>query len=135
MAKASMDYELAALKLFSSHLRDAKQEPHTLSLFGIRFQRAWLQGVLISGSEKGRFLLDDGTDVVELTGPVVRQSDWKPGMYVMVVGPYTPPESDDGFPSVVVQKIVDLSSHPDREAMWYLEVVEAHKLFYLKTLT
>lgn len=113
MAKTSipsMDYELAALKLFSSHLRAAKQELHTLSLFGIRFQRAWLQvtnhlhnpsllfsrlffqylpltftsckrqGVLISGSEKGRFLLDDGTDVVELTGPVVRQSDWKPGL-------------------------------------------------------
>lgn len=29
-----------------------------------------------------------------------------------------------------VHKIVDLSSSPDREAMWYLEVIEAYKLFY-----
>ncbi|KAG6486019.1 hypothetical protein ZIOFF_054589 [Zingiber officinale] len=30
-----------------------------------------------------------------------------------------------------VHKIVDLSEQPDREAMWNLEVIEAHKLFYL----
>lgn len=30
-----------------------------------------------------------------------------------------------------VHKIVDLSSCPDREAMWHLEVIEAYKLFYL----
>lgn len=29
-----------------------------------------------------------------------------------------------------VHKIVDLSAIPDREAMWYLEVMEAYKLFY-----
>lgn len=29
-----------------------------------------------------------------------------------------------------VHKIVDLSAFPDREAMWYLEVMEAYKLFY-----
>lgn len=29
-----------------------------------------------------------------------------------------------------VHKIVDLSEFPDREAMWYLEVMEAYKLFY-----
>lgn len=26
--------------------------------------------------------------------------------------------------------MVDLSASPDREAMWYLEVLEAHKMFY-----
>ena len=26
--------------------------------------------------------------------------------------------------------MVDLSGFPDREAMWYLEVMEAYKLFY-----
>jgi len=26
--------------------------------------------------------------------------------------------------------MVDLSAFPDREAMWYLEVMEAYKLFY-----
>ncbi|KAK6926675.1 RecQ-mediated genome instability protein 2 [Dillenia turbinata] len=29
-----------------------------------------------------------------------------------------------------VHKMVDLSAFPDREAMWYLEVIEAHQLFY-----
>lgn len=29
-----------------------------------------------------------------------------------------------------VHKIVDLSAFPDRESMWYLEVMEAFKLFY-----
>jgi hypothetical protein len=48
MAKPAMDFELAALKLFSSQLRAAKQEPHALSLFGIRFQRAWLQVPFLS---------------------------------------------------------------------------------------
>lgn len=32
--------------------------------------------------------------------------------------------------SYQVHKIVDLSAFPDREAMWYLEVIEAYKLFY-----
>lgn len=32
-----------------------------------------------------------------------------------------------------VHKIVDLSEQPDREAMWNLEVIEAHKLFYLSS--
>ncbi|KAJ3687101.1 hypothetical protein LUZ61_016266 [Rhynchospora tenuis] len=79
----SMDYELAALKLFSAQLRGAKQDPHAnaLCLFGIRFQRAWLQGVLVSGSDEGRFLLDDGSDVVELTvPPLLAQSEWKTGL-------------------------------------------------------
>lgn len=29
-----------------------------------------------------------------------------------------------------VHKIVDLTEFPDREAMWYLEVMEADKMFY-----
>lgn len=29
-----------------------------------------------------------------------------------------------------VHKAVDLSAFPDREVMWYLEVLEAYKLFY-----
>ena len=29
-----------------------------------------------------------------------------------------------------VHKIVDLSAFPNREAMWYLEVMEAYELFY-----
>ncbi|BBN67779.1 hypothetical protein Prudu_181S000700 [Prunus dulcis] len=31
---------------------------------------------------------------------------------------------------IQVHKMVDLSASPDREAMWYLEVLEAYKMFY-----
>lgn len=34
------------------------------------------------------------------------------------------------WPVSQVHKIVDLSPFPDRESMWYLEVIEAFKLFY-----
>ncbi|MBA0700181.1 hypothetical protein Goari_001748 [Gossypium aridum] len=49
-------------------------------------------------------------------------------MYVMVVGGYFVRTGD--IPVIKVHKIVDLSPFPDREAMWYLEVLEAYKLFY-----
>ena len=49
-------------------------------------------------------------------------------MYIMVVGGYVVRTSE---PLIIkVHKSVDLSSFPDREAMWYLEVIEAYKLFY-----
>ncbi|KAB1202067.1 hypothetical protein CJ030_MR8G018160 [Morella rubra] len=51
-----------------------------------------------------------------------------PGMYVMVVGGYSARAGEP--PMIVVHKIVDLSPFPDREALWYLEVMEAYKLFY-----
>lgn len=46
----------------------------------------------------------------------------------MVVGGYSVRPGD--LPMIKVHKIVDLSPFPDREAMWYLEVLEAYKLFY-----
>ncbi|XP_042426491.1 recQ-mediated genome instability protein 2-like isoform X2 [Zingiber officinale] len=89
------------------------------------------QGVLVSGSDEGRFLLDDGSGVVELLFSAESQpQQWKMGMYVMVVGPYVAAQSND-ISTIKVHKIVDLSEQPDREAMWNLEVIEAHKLFYL----
>ncbi|XP_072956130.1 uncharacterized protein [Typha angustifolia] len=134
-----MDYTLAALKLFSNQLKEAKKtstsssSSSSMTLFGILFQRAWLQGVLISGSDEGRFLLDDGSGVVELALSGESQpKEWKTGMFVMVVGPFV--RSDTGLAIIKVHKIVDLSSHPDREAMWNMEVIEAHKLFYLPSL-
>ncbi|KAJ8458976.1 hypothetical protein OPV22_031902 [Ensete ventricosum] len=129
-----MDYSLAALKLFCGELKDvrpASASSVAATLFGILFQRAWLQGVLVSGTDEGRFLLDDGSDVIELLLSAESQPrQWKIGMYVMVVGPYVAAQSG-GLSTIRVHKIVDLSQHPDREAMWHLEVMEAHKLFYL----
>ncbi|KAK6144281.1 hypothetical protein DH2020_021101 [Rehmannia glutinosa] len=133
-----MDYSLAALKLLCVQLGSARQTPSQnafITLGGIIFQRAWLQGILVpapsssDGDESGRFLLDDGTGVLELflSGDFLSRR-WEAGMYVMVVGAYVVRAGD--FPMLKVHKIVDLSPFPDRESMWYLEVMEAFKLFY-----
>ncbi|KAM6546073.1 hypothetical protein CsatB_026809 [Cannabis sativa] len=129
-----MNYELAALKVFCEHLKKAHEisspSQKTMSIGGILFQRAWLQGVLVSVSNNGdHLLLDDGTGLIQLS-PLAdsRVQPWKIGMYVMVVGGYV--VCPDDYPMIKVHKMVDLSAFPDREAMWYLEVMEAYKLFY-----
>ncbi|KDP34348.1 hypothetical protein JCGZ_11231 [Jatropha curcas] len=126
-----MDYRLAALKLLRVQLKDARETPsqNALTLGGILFQRAWLQGILVSDDGEGRLLLDDGTGVIQLSlSGEFRQHRWDIGMYVMVVGGYFVGTGET--PMIKVHKIVDLSPFPDREAMWYLEVMEAYKLFY-----
>ncbi|KAD3337153.1 hypothetical protein R6Q59_027817 [Mikania micrantha] len=133
-----MDYSLAALKLLCIQLKAARpthdSSQSSLSYGPILFQRAWLQGVIISlpstSGGDGRFLVDDGTGVIELIASRdVLNSVWKLGSYVMVVGGCVIRDGD--LPIIKVHKIVDLSAFPHREAMWYLEVLEAYKLFYL----
>ncbi|AEE28284.1 putative recQ-mediated genome instability protein [Arabidopsis thaliana] len=129
-----MDYSLAAVKMLCSQLRDAKPTPsqNAASLGGVLFQRAWLQGVLVPFSGGGGdncLVLDDGTGLLELgltNDFALRQ--WKSGMYVMVVGVYQVRTGQ--IPLLKVHKMVDLSVSPDREAMWYLEVMDAYRLFY-----
>ncbi|XP_055836135.1 uncharacterized protein LOC129904597 isoform X1 [Solanum dulcamara] len=131
-----MDYNLAALKVFCSQLNNAKatttqQSQPAFTLSGILFQRVWLQGILVSTpttDPSGRFLLDDGTGVIELQllGDFLTLS-WEKGMYVMVVGVYFVQKG--GLPLIKIHKIVDLSPLPDRESMWYLEVIEKEKLY------
>ncbi|XAR60077.1 hypothetical protein NMG60_11033317 [Bertholletia excelsa] len=133
-----MDYSLAALKLACAQLKNARQTAtqSSMTLDGILFQRAWLQGVLVSTASEdgggvcnGRFLLDDGTGVVELSlATDFRNREWKIGMYVMVVGGLFLRTGE--IPIIKVHKMVDLSPFPDREAMWFLEVMEVNKLFY-----
>ncbi|XP_054812196.1 uncharacterized protein LOC129313265 [Prosopis cineraria] len=128
-----MDYSLAALKLLCAQLDSAREvsSRNGFTLGGILFQRAWLQGVLVlaPNGDAGPFLLDDGTGVIELSlSGDFRLRPWRVGMYVMVVGGYVARTGEP--PMVKVHKMVDLSSFPDREAMWYLEVLEAYKLFY-----
>ncbi|XP_027911212.1 recQ-mediated genome instability protein 2 [Vigna unguiculata] len=126
-----MDYSLAALKLLCSQLKQVGEvaSQNSFTLGGLLFQRVWLQGVLVSVSDTGSLLLDDGTGLIELslTGEF-RQRSWQLGMYVMVVGGYVARAGE--LPMIKIHKIVDLSSSPDREAMWYLEVIEAYKMFY-----
>ncbi|XP_071721423.1 uncharacterized protein [Rutidosis leptorrhynchoides] len=133
-----MDYNLVALKLLCIQLKSARRthdsSQSSLSLGPILFQRAWLQGVITSlpsstTAGDGRFLIDDGTGVVELASSGQNLNrHWNLGAYVMIVGGCV--IRDDNFPLIKVHKIVDLSAFPHREAMWYLEVLEAYKLFY-----
>nr|KYP68623.1 hypothetical protein KK1_022256 [Cajanus cajan] len=109
-----------------------KKEGRCPSIISIKYYRVSSKdtGLLVSASADGApLLLDDGTGLIELslTGEF-RHHHWKPGMYVMVVGGYVARAGE--LPMIKVHKIVDLSSSPDRDAMWYLEVVEAYKLFY-----
>ncbi|CAK9312025.1 unnamed protein product [Citrullus colocynthis] len=127
-----MDYSLAALKLLCRQLKDARQTPsnNAATLGGILFQRAWLQGILVSvDKQNGKLILDDGTGTVDLSlSRDFRLRPWSLGMYVMVVGAFVVRTNE---PSIIaVHKIVDLSKFPGREAMWYLEVMEAYKMFY-----
>ncbi|KAI5322534.1 PREDICTED: recQ-mediated [Prunus dulcis] len=127
-----MDYNLAALKLLCVQLKDAQEtsSENAMELHNIIFQRAWLQGILVQVPADGECLyLDDGTGVIELSlRPEFRGRPWNIGMYVMVVGRYM--VRTDEPPMIQVHKMVDLSASPDREAMWYLEVLEAYKMFY-----
>ncbi|ESR37622.1 hypothetical protein CICLE_v10030019mg [Citrus x clementina] len=128
-----MDYSLAALKLLCVQLKDARESPsqNAVTLGGILFQRVWLQGVLVSPpDDDGRLLLDDGTGVVQiyLSGDF-RIRRWNTGFFFFDFFGGFVIRTDD-IPVIKVHKIVDLSAFPDREAMWYLEVMEAYKLFY-----
>ncbi|WVZ60126.1 hypothetical protein U9M48_010185 [Paspalum notatum var. saurae] len=138
-----MDYSLAVLKVFASQLADSTEAPSSEGssaaqmLFNVRFQRAWVQGVILSAdydeADEGRLLLDDGSCIAELFLPSSKAEGrlWRAGMYVMVIGAYVAPESKDNYPTIKVHKMVDLSSQPDREAMWHMEVAEAYNFFYL----
>ncbi|KAG0608879.1 hypothetical protein M758_8G140100 [Ceratodon purpureus] len=131
-----MDYSVAAVKMYVTHLKPAKPAKELTSNGGsafaigsLIFQRVWLQGVLVQESENTSLSLQDGTGVLPLQ---IGQEALKPGMYVLVVGAYL--LGADGSPYLLVHKIVDLSSNPDRDTFWRLEVAEIHKLFYDKLM-
>ncbi|KAL9244568.1 hypothetical protein vseg_018335 [Gypsophila vaccaria] len=139
-----MDFSLGAVKVVSQQLKEATKATSPPSSYtlggGVLFQRAWLQGLLVSillpddsssGAALPRFLIDDGTGVIELSfnnKDFFAHTTWEVGMYVMVVGSYV--ARADEIPLIKIHKIVDLSAFPDREAMWYLEVIEAYRMFY-----
>ncbi|KAL8151142.1 hypothetical protein V2J09_020950 [Rumex salicifolius] len=135
--RCAMDYSMGVAKMMCKQLKETEQPPRELTqstvyAFGaIGFQRVWVQGIIVKSypDDDSRFLLDDGSAVIELKIKLDTQKrHLDPGKYVMVVGAYTFREDE---PIITVHKLVDLSMYPDREAMWYLEVIEACKMFYL----
>eukprot|EP00850_Spirogloea_muscicola_P023657 SM000375S13736 [mRNA] locus=s375:12115:12552:- [translate_table: standard] len=140
-----MDYGLLAPKLLAGQLAaaEAARRPDgsaVHSLGGLRFQRVWLQGMLVpSGRADGALLLDDGSGLVALAMAGSARAGLRVGMYVLVLGALFPSievggdgggRGGNAVPLVKVHKLVDLSATPDREAIWALEVIEAHQLFY-----
>ncbi|KAF0927424.1 hypothetical protein E2562_032728 [Oryza meyeriana var. granulata] len=100
----NMDYSLAALKLFGCQLAGATEASSSdgtsqaQMLYGIRFQRVWLQGVVVLADYRvgaGHLLLDDGSSVAEitLTPKEAEGQPWREGMYVMVIGSYSGKDS------------------------------------------
>uniref|UniRef100_A0A8R7PZ53 Uncharacterized protein n=1 Tax=Triticum urartu TaxID=4572 RepID=A0A8R7PZ53_TRIUA len=86
-----MDYSLAALKLLASQLAGSTTAPSSEDsspaqmLFGIRFQRAWIQGVIVrvdySTGDNGSLFVDDGSCVTEfmLRSEDAKGQPWRPG--------------------------------------------------------
>eukprot|EP00245_Coleochaete_scutata_P011783 TRINITY_DN4447_c0_g1_i1.p1 TRINITY_DN4447_c0_g1~~TRINITY_DN4447_c0_g1_i1.p1 ORF type:complete len:140 (-),score=24.08 TRINITY_DN4447_c0_g1_i1:297-716(-) len=132
---SAIDYSLFAPKLFVSEIlrtriqvREKKAPVHALGR--LIFQRVWLQGTIVATSQPGRVVLDDGSGTVELdVSKQEHPQSWMPGMYIMVVGLLTH-HRNASEKHVKAHKIVDLSSAPDREPLWTLEVIEAHQKFY-----
>ncbi|XP_050370070.1 uncharacterized protein LOC126788146 [Argentina anserina] len=85
-----------------------------MNLDGVLFQRAWLQGLLVSAD---RLLPDDGTGLIEfcLSPEFRRRRPCNAGMYVLAVGRYTLRTNEP--PMIQIRKMVDLSASPDREAI------------------
>ena len=81
-----MDYKLAAVKVLCAQLKEARQtasQKGSMTLGGILFQRAWLQGILVGGGGGGDSLfLDDGTALclLSLTPDLLRLRSWTPGI-------------------------------------------------------
>ncbi|BBN14409.1 RecQ-mediated genome instability protein 2 [Marchantia polymorpha subsp. ruderalis] len=122
-----MDMTLRAPKLLIAELQGAVHHGDFAMLGQMKFQRVWLQGVVVSPLEHGTMVLDDGSGVVDLFLKKHHQAlSWHPGMYILVTGRFC----EDSVPFIEVHKIVDLSASPDREALWHLELAESHQKFY-----
>jgi len=79
----AMDYSLAAVKMFVAHLKPAKPAKELASNGGaafaidsLIFQRVWLQGNLVLGTDNAGLSLQDGTGVLPLQ---MGQESLKPG--------------------------------------------------------
>ncbi|GAQ77972.1 hypothetical protein KFL_000060370 [Klebsormidium nitens] len=139
-----MDYTLPAPKFFVDQLAETEVVPQAAEdtddggpkwkryrARGVTFQRVWLQGVLLASDEDlGEKIgaLDDGTGVIELDmSKMGNVHTLRAGAYILVIGPLTT-DKDDGGHYVKVHKLVDLTKAPNREAIWFLEVIEADKM-------
>lgn len=136
------DWSLPCAKLFIAHLNSAVCDPRA-KLRGntvwkvspsLEFERVWIQGVVVQLLPGNECLIDDGTGVctvdVRLFKKRVQSFVVKLGMYLFVLGPLHQNSEREYIFSVKAHKIQDLSNDPDRESMWYLEVLDLHTNVY-----
>ncbi|KAK3270407.1 hypothetical protein CYMTET_21195 [Cymbomonas tetramitiformis] len=136
------DWSLRSAKLFIAHFNSAvcdqraKLRGKTVWKLSpsLEFERVWIQGVVVQLLPGNEFLIDDGTGVctvdVRQFQKKVQNFVVKLGMYLFVIGPlHLNSERQYSF-SVKAHKIQDLSNDPDRESMWYLEVLDLHTSVY-----
>ena len=94
------------------------------------FTRVWVQGVVVGSppSERPCWFLDDGTGVAVIfeQSSLPLGESLKLGAYVMVLGQFR--VASDSTPAILIHKLVNLSTQPQRESLWFLEVIEAHSL-------
>ncbi|KAL3681278.1 hypothetical protein R1sor_024234 [Riccia sorocarpa] len=124
--------KLRAPKLLIAELQAAVHTGDGYAMLGqMRFQRVWLQGVVVSSLQDSTILMDDGSGVIDLFLKKDHQAmSWSPGTYILVTGRFC----EDSVLFIEVHKIVDLSACPDREALWHLELLECHEKFYKELL-
>eukprot|EP01102_Stenamoeba_stenopodia_P007749 TRINITY_DN2182_c0_g1_i3.p1 TRINITY_DN2182_c0_g1~~TRINITY_DN2182_c0_g1_i3.p1 ORF type:complete len:149 (-),score=34.89 TRINITY_DN2182_c0_g1_i3:294-740(-) len=128
---AKTNPNLCCRKFFLSQIRSkqvflADNGEYTWRYRNLEFDRVWIQGCIVELSD-GIFVLDDGTGTISVDSRKVDSVNPTPkklGMFVMVIG-LMPSKN-----RIVAHKVVDLNDDPNRETMWYLEVIDLHKTAY-----
>ncbi|XBJ07121.1 hypothetical protein VPH35_012688 [Triticum aestivum] len=132
-----MDCSLAALKLLASQLASSTSSEGSSPaqmLLGIRFQRAWIQGVVVGADYSigdGRLFVDDGScGVTEL---MLRPEDakgqpWRPGSpkppsrEVVVLSPHGTNAPEQQLPQM--KSLLELYSRHSRGNAGEVQVLE-----------
>ena len=93
-----------------------------------------LQGVVVSSSAATRgchnddermFLLDDSTGIVTVEmNSTIKANIPCASQYVMIIGVVVDDDAGTGKRHVLAHQLIDLSSQPEREGMWNLEVMQ-----------
>mmetsp|Transcript_23094 Transcript_23094/g.59187 ORF Transcript_23094/g.59187 Transcript_23094/m.59187 type:complete len:140 (-) Transcript_23094:62-481(-) len=97
--------------------------------------KVWVQGILTSvraDKDVEWYTIDDGTGIVtaKLTATARMRvmtpgEDYAPGSYLLIMGKV---KAHNRFGHIILlHTVIDLSSDPDREAIWIMQVIEAHK--------
>mmetsp|Transcript_13120 Transcript_13120/g.17936 ORF Transcript_13120/g.17936 Transcript_13120/m.17936 type:complete len:150 (+) Transcript_13120:195-644(+) len=129
----TFDWNIKAVKIFIADLLCCIKSLEVgsnilcfqLSNSVLKFQRVWIQGVVVEAGPGTTVVIDDGSGSIEVCCRAYfkKQSELqglKKGMYVQIIG--APAFLHDKL-FLRAAKVQDLSKNPQREAIWYLEVL------------